>query len=366
VARCGGQRPLDMVAAPQSRGALGSQVAGGQRGANPGVGALERMRAGGLHGVQPWLPAHRAELDSLAQPRGARARQCAAAHLDDYVIHGRARQLRRDLVGDGLAALDRQAVLVALAGERHGPAGKLLPQPQVGGVPGCSWLARARHDVAAEPAQPGHDARVRVHRNEHAQPARPGPRHDGRGERRVPAARDREAAALRRGGQPDPLGDLEVDQQPHEVAALVRPRDVTGLVLDPHPAARREPEPFAQQGAPVQRRDQEAAGVHGRHRPPQVLDQPEVPGVAKPAVRREVIGAHQRPVAGERVGLAAAGEAQRRGVEDADQHVVDVVAAGVRAPEGERLGVRHGPAAPGAAQGRQHGFTGPEGRPCGR
>src|SRR5262249_57186332 len=64
--------------------------------------------------------------------------------------------------------------------------------------------------------------------------------------------------------------------------------------------------------------------------------------------------------AGERVGLATAGEAQRRGVQDADQDVVDVVVAGVGAPERVRLGGRRHPAAAGAAQEREHGgFRGP-------
>lgn len=172
---------LDVIPAPQTCGALTGLAVAGQRGANPLEGPLERVRAGGLHGVQAWLTRDRAELGGLAQPRGARAGQSAAADLDHDVVHGRARELRCQLPGDRLAALDRQAVLVALAGERHRPGRELLAEPQVGGVPGRPGLARARHDVAAEAAQPGHDARIRVDRDEHAKPAPPGPGHDGRG-----------------------------------------------------------------------------------------------------------------------------------------------------------------------------------------
>jgi hypothetical protein len=358
VARCGGQRPLDVVPAPQTASAPASPVGAGQPGADPAVGAFERVGAGGLDGVQPGLTRDRAELGRLAQARRARAGQGAAADLDDDVVHGGARELRGQLVGDGLAALDRQAVLAALAGERHGPGRKLPPQPEVGGIPGHSRLTRAGHDVAAEPAQPVHDAGLRIGRDEDAKPAAAGPGDHGRRERGVPAARDREVGAAV--GQPEPLGHLEVDQQPHQVAGLVRARYVTGLVLDPHPAARREAEPVAHQRAPAQRRDPEAAGVHGGHRPPQGPDEPQVLVVAQPGVRRQVVGVHERPVAGERVGLAAGGEGKRRGVQDADQDVVDVAGVfgstgGVGAPERVRLGGGRRPAAAGAAHGREHG-----------
>jgi hypothetical protein len=368
--RRGGQRPLDLVRAPQACGTLAGAAACGQQGADSVVGPLERVRAGGLHGVQPRLAADRAQLGRLAQACRARAGQGAAAHLDDDVVHGGARELRGQLVGDGLAALDRQAVLVALTGERHGPGRKLAPQPQVGGIPGHPRLARARHDVAAEAAQPGHEAGLRIDRDEDAKPAPARPGDHGRRERGVPAARDREVGAAR-GGQPEPLGDLEVDQQPHQVAGLVRTRDVTGLVLDPHPAARREAEPVAHQRAPAQRRDQQAAGVHRGYRPPQGRDEPQVLTVAQPGVHGQVVRVHERPVADERVGLAAARKAQPPGVQDADQDVVGVAGVfggtgGVAAPERVRLGGGRGPAAAGAAKEREHGVTGRRSRGCGR
>ena len=43
-------------------------------------------------------------------------------------------------------------------------------------------------------------------------------------------------------GQPQALGDLEVQEHTHKVPALVRAGDIAGLVLDPDPAAALEAE----------------------------------------------------------------------------------------------------------------------------
>ena len=128
MARRGGEHPLDVgPAGPGVAAALLAGLAGGgEHGADSVVSALERVGAGGLDGVQPGHAGDRAELGRLAQALGAGAGQGAAADLDDHVVHGRAGELGGQLVGDGLPALDGQAVLAALAGERHGPGREFL------------------------------------------------------------------------------------------------------------------------------------------------------------------------------------------------------------------------------------------------
>lgn len=98
------------------------------------------MGAGGLDSVNPRRPRQRTKLDCLPPCLGARAGESAAAHLDHDVVEraaaragrvglpvGAACQRRDDLVAERLAALYRQPVLIALAGERNRAAIKFRP-----------------------------------------------------------------------------------------------------------------------------------------------------------------------------------------------------------------------------------------------
>ena len=112
------------------RGACGSV------GGDPVVGPFERMGARGLDGVDPRRTAERAKRRGLLQRLGAGTGEGAPAHLHDDVVERvtAAGQGGDDLVAERLATLDRQPVLVALAGERYGAAVEFAAQPQVRGI----------------------------------------------------------------------------------------------------------------------------------------------------------------------------------------------------------------------------------------
>ncbi len=109
---------------------------------------------------------------------------------------GQDREISHKLIAQSLATLDSEPVLVSLSGERQRPEVQFLPQPQVRRVPEPSALAGADRNIRLELAQPKNYALVGIGRNEHPEPPAAGPGHHGRGQCRVPAARDRQVAAV--------------------------------------------------------------------------------------------------------------------------------------------------------------------------
>ena len=75
---------------------------------------------------------------------------------------------------------------------------------------------------------------VGVDRHEDPQPPAGRGRDDRGGERGVPAAGDGERRVPVEGGEAEHLRHLEVQRHAHQVARLVRPGHVSGLVLHPH------------------------------------------------------------------------------------------------------------------------------------
>ena len=133
----------------------------------------------------------RPELERLAERLAAAAGECAAAHLDDDVV-GRTRifghHVGGDLVAEGFAALDREAVQVPLTRERHRARGEVLEQSEVGRVSGTLGPARTDLYLGAEIAQPPEDVGIGIGRHEHPQPPFAGGGDHRGGERRVSAA----------------------------------------------------------------------------------------------------------------------------------------------------------------------------------
>ena len=166
--------------ARRARGPAGRRLRSGPRGSRVGGG--------------------RAELPRLASPWMHGRRQRAPADLDERAWSRRPPRDPRsrvgELVAEGHAALDGEAVLVALAGERDGPGVDRRPQPMVrSGRPGRRAGARRRSRSRAEGLEPRDDGRVRVGRDEDVELATRGAGDDRRGQGRVAAAGDGEPRA---------------------------------------------------------------------------------------------------------------------------------------------------------------------------
>ena len=149
-------------------------------------------------------------------------------------------------------------------GSRAG--GQLVAQPGEARVARVVRGARTGHDVGAEVPQTARHHRIGVDGHEHPQPP-PAARASTAAARaalpQLAIARSGRAFAV---GQPEPLGDLEVEQHAHEVPSLVRPRDVAGLVLDPHSPGGAEPEAVRQRVVAAERRGPEAMAGDAGHR----------------------------------------------------------------------------------------------------
>ncbi len=209
----------------------------------------------------------------------------------------------------------------------------------VGGVAGHARLTRAHRDPRVEMLQALHDRTVRVHGHEHVEHAVAGRRDHRRRQRRVPAAGDRQVPPMHRVRAAEALHDLQEHQESEEVAGLVRPGHVSGLVLDPHAPVTGEPELVAQRVRPGKRRADEAVAVDPGDLTVESGDQLAVLLVAHPAGAGQLVGMGEAPVA--QVGAGPGGrvnalrEVDRRDVEAPSQDVVDVVTrARVRATEG--------------------------------
>ena len=158
------------------------RVGAGRRGAShdASIGALERPRAFGLHGVDPRAVPDRAERAApRSRPAAHGARERAAADLHDDAVERR-RRAAAELPAERLAALDREAVQVALAGEGQRAVGdRLRAAGRRSGRPATPGCALADRDAGAERAEPRR--------------ARPG---------RRPRGRTRAASARRRRRRP--------------------------------------------------------------------------------------------------------------------------------------------------------------------
>ena len=194
-------------------------------GRHPCGHALERARqrecAARLDRVEPRLVDGDAGRTGIGEARDHRRRERAAAHLDHDPVDPR-RAVRpadrgRDLEPERLAALDREGVEVALAGEGDGAGRDRVEERQVGRVAGDAGLAFAHGELGAERPEPHDDRGVGVGRDEHEQPAPGRARDDRGGEGGVPAAGDREWNVVARGS----AADLELEQRPEEMAGLV-------------------------------------------------------------------------------------------------------------------------------------------------
>ena len=227
----------------------------------------------------------RAQARGLAEGLDGRAGQGSPADLDDQVVQAVVSEVRYELVAEGQAALDGQAVLRALGGERQRPGVQFLAQPAVGGIAGDAGLARAGDHVRAEVMQPPDDPRVGLGRHEHGQSPAPGPGHHSRRQGRVSAAGDRQVPAAGGVGEAAALHYRQVDEHAHQVPALVRARDVAGLVLDPHPAVAIEAQGVTEVRAAEERGGAEPVAVHGGDRRVERGDQVAVGGVAAGSAR---------------------------------------------------------------------------------
>jgi hypothetical protein len=311
---------------------LGGRFAGPHARRHARVRALQRMGAGCLDRVEEAGTDGQAESPGLGQASPDGGGQGASAYLNEDPVEAgaRRRERRGHLPAEGRAALDGRAVEVSLAGERHGAAGHRFEKAEVRRIAADPGPALADLEARPQLLQPGHDGGVGTGRDEHLERAPGGTSHDRRGQGRVAAAGNGEGRGGGRAsaGAARGLGHLQLQQRSHQVACLVRARDVPGLVLDPDPAAAREAEPVAQLRGAEERRDPEAAPVHGSHALVQALDEGEVVGVAPAETARRVPGVEEGPVAQERVGLVTARELERGRVEPAGEDVVGVVAVG--------------------------------------
>ena len=149
---------------------------------------------GGLDGVQAGLPVDRAERAGLGEGlRDGRGERPAADLHDDPVqrpaLPG---QLRDHLEPERLAALDGQAVLVALAGERDRPRGDRLAEPVDRRVAGYARLTLAHHDPCLELLEPFQHHGVGPRQHVDVQPSPGSPGHDRGRQRGIAAGGDRE------------------------------------------------------------------------------------------------------------------------------------------------------------------------------
>ena len=103
---------------PHELGAVACRVGEVAAGDDAVERALQRPRTLRLHGVDAGHGRKCAEGDRLFEPVDAGARERAAADLDDQAVE-RGRRRRRAPSASVCAALDREAVQVALAGERE-------------------------------------------------------------------------------------------------------------------------------------------------------------------------------------------------------------------------------------------------------
>ena len=316
-------------------------------------GADERPAAGGLHRVQARDGVDGADGGRVVEPERDPRCERPAADLDDDPVEGTAgrAQLVGDLPGQGRPALDREAVVRSLAGERDGALGEGLLQPQVRGIARLAGSARADDDDGPELPQPVDRGGVRAGGDEHAQLALGCPGENGSGQGGVAAARDGEGRSGIATGHR--LGNPQLEQDPEQVACLVRARHVAGLVLDPDRTLRPQPGGVRDPRRPDERRDAEPAAVHAGDGVVELAHEVHVAGVAPACGAGDVVGVEQGAVPDERVRVGVRRGIQAVEVDAAGHHVVDVVAGtAARAAGRERMVGRREGAAAGAGERR--------------
>ena len=168
----------------------------------------------------------------------------AAADLDEQPVEVEVLPVERlgELVAERQAALDGEAVLVALAGERDGAGvDRRVQAARRSGRPGSpgrrsqtvTWAPSSlRRPTTAGCASGG----MKTSRSRPAAAATTAA---------ASAAFPQLAMARRDAGRRpagDGVGDLELEQRAHQVAGLVRAADIAGLVLDEDAAVVREAE----------------------------------------------------------------------------------------------------------------------------
>ena len=211
-------------------------------------------------------------------------------------------QLVDELPSQRRAALDGEAVEVALHRERHGTPGDGLHQPLHGGIAGLAGPALADLDHCLERAQPLHDRLLCAWWHEHQQATlRRAGHHCGRqggvatggdGQRRVGIDQ-----AQRRGHR-------QAQHHTGEVARLVRARHVAGLILDPHAGPCLEAQLGIEAGRTHDRRGAESATIDGGDGLVELVHELDEPLVGPAGGAGHVPGVEAAAVAQERVGLA--------------------------------------------------------------
>ena len=122
------------------------------------------------------------------------------------------------------------------------------------------------------------------------------------------------------------LGHAQLEQDPEQVARLVRARHVARLVLDPDRPAGTQPGGACDPLGPRHRRDAEPATVHASHGVVELAHEVRVAGVAPARGPCDVVGVEQRSVPDERVRVRVRRRIEAVEVDAAGHHVVDVVA----------------------------------------
>ncbi len=276
-----------------------------------------------------------AEGHRLGETLCHRTPERAAADLDHDVVETcLACQRGGDLVAEGLATFDREAVLVALAGKGKRAFGDRRLQAVIGRVAGHAFYAGTNGDLGSERLQPVDHGGLGVGRDEHEEAPAAGGGDDGGRQGGVAAAGDRERrrAAL---GHAEAVDDLQMDKEAEQVAGLVRAGDVACLVLHPD---RTCPEAAREGRGSLEGRHDEPVPVDLGHLVVEVAHEAHVRVVGHAVSCGEVIGVEQVPPADERVRLGVAeGELEFAHVELAAQDVVTTV-AGAGAAERVRLG----------------------------
>jgi len=300
--------------------------------------ARERIGARGLHGIDRRQGVHQAKPAGGRTSPDDRARQRAAAHLDHDriqraglkpafgLLRASGRNLLDHLPGERLAALDGQSVVAPLAAERQGTVAQRGLERQVAGISREAGLPVAGRDPGAEGLQAAENRRVRGRRHEHVKRPACGTRHHGGREGRVAAAGDGQGSAVFEGSRP--LGNEQVEHHAHQVACLVRARDVHRLVLHPQHASCLEAQAGREPFVRSERRRFKARSVHVCDRTVQAKRELPVLAVAQAARHGKTPRRKQGFVAGEGVGpVERAGSLRPAGVVEwyGHEHVVDVV-----------------------------------------
>ena len=298
-----------------------------------------RKRPGALRldGVHPRHVRQDAEGGCLGQRLRHSTRQRAAADLNDDVIESSSPgESSCHLVTERLAALDGEPVLVPLARERERTVRDRRLEAVIGRVANDALSRGHDRDLRSQLAQPVQHDRLGVGRDENQEPPAPRGSDDCGGQGSVPAAGDGERRP-RAHGHAQPPDNLEMQEDPEQMACLVRAGDVARLVL--HRDRRRRPDAVGERGAGANGVTDETVSVHLRD----LLRRALAPARRSPCRScpgRWRGGRSGRDRATRTKGLgseSSEGKSSLATVEDPTKHMVTAVTA-ARAAERVRLG----------------------------